>query len=125
MVKFSNHLIFLLSVILGILGQLLLKKGTLTQGNISLNTEQLWTTIWKMILNPYLVSWILFAGMSAFLWIVVVSRFDLSFAFPVSLSMSYVMIAVFSWWFFGENLTAVRFAGILIMCLGIFLVYKS
>jgi len=125
MAKFSNQLIFLLSIILGILGQLLLKKGTLIQGNISLNVQQLWTSIWKLVLNPYLVSWILFAGLSAFLWIIVVSRFDLSFAFPISLSMSYVLIALFSWWLFGESLTLMRLSGILIMCVGIFLVFKS
>lgn len=125
MAKFSNHLIFLFSVLLTIAGQLLLKKGTLIQGNLSLNPQQLWVTVWKMITNPYLVSWVAFAGASAFLWIIVVSEFDLSFAFPVSLSMTYVLIALGSWWLFGETLPPARIAGILVMCLGIFLVYKS
>ncbi|MCH8956007.1 hypothetical protein IIA28_11935 [candidate division KSB1 bacterium] len=125
MAKFSNHLIFLLSVFFTIMGQLLLKKGTLIQGNISLDLQQFWVTVWKILTNPYLVSWVLFAGASAFLWIIVVSKFDLSFIFPVSLSLTYVLIALGSWWWFGESLPPARIVGISVMCVGIFLVYKS
>jgi multidrug transporter EmrE-like cation transporter len=114
-----------MSIVLGIIGQVLLKRGTMTQGEMTLHAHKLWSTIWKIALNPFIISWILFAGLSAFLWIFVVSRFELTFAYPISLSLSYVLIALLSWWIFGEHLPPARLIGLLVMCVGIFLVYKS
>ena len=40
--------------------------------------------------------WVLFGGISAFLWLLAVAKLDLSFAFPISQAGSIVLIAILS-----------------------------
>ena len=120
MTKTSAHVVFLLSMVTTIIGQLLLKKATLNQ-SLSFNPSQLLTTFFSLALNPYVLGWILSAGISAALWIFVLSRFELSFAFPVSTTLTFILILISSWWLFGEQMSMIRWIGIGLMCVGIFL----
>ena len=124
MTKTLVYLIFLLSVATTIIGQLFLKKATLDQ-RFTFDPSNLLKTILSLALNPYLIAWILSAGISAALWIVVVSRFELSFAFPVSTTLTFILILILSWWLFGEQMSLARWIGIGLMCVGIFMTHQS
>lgn len=124
MSKTYANIIFLISIATTITGQLLLKKATANQ-RFSLDPTQLFSTLTALVLNPYLMGWVLSAGISATLWIVVLSRFELSLAFPVSTTLSYILILVLSWWLFDEQMTVTRWIGIGLMSVGIFMTYQS
>lgn len=124
MSKLIANLALLLSILFGIVGQLLLKKATLTK-RISFDATQLTQSLMSLALNPYLLSWIFLAGISAALWIFVVSKLELSFAYPVSMTLSYLLILVLSWWLFGENMSITRWIGVVLMCAGVLLAYRS
>ncbi len=124
MSRLIANLTLLLSILFGILGQLLLKKATLTK-RIGFDATHLTQSIVSLALNPYLLSWIFLAGISAALWIFVVSKLELSFAYPVSMTLSYMLILVLSWWFFDENLSITRWIGVALMCAGVLLAYRS
>jgi multidrug transporter EmrE-like cation transporter len=118
--KTIAHAVFLLSVFTTIAGQLLLKKATSSQ-RLSFDASNLVPSLMALATNPFLLAWVLFAGISAALWIYVLSRFELSLAFPVSTTLSYILILVLSWWLFGEQMTVMRWIGIGLMCVGIFM----
>jgi multidrug transporter EmrE-like cation transporter len=122
--KTIAHAVFLLSVFTTIAGQLLLKKATSSQ-RLSFDASNLVPSLMALATNPFLLAWILFAGVSAALWIYVLSRFELSLAFPVSTTLSYILILVLSWWLFGEQMTIMRWIGIGLMCVGIFMTYQG
>ncbi|MDZ7267406.1 MAG: hypothetical protein ONB48_08765 [candidate division KSB1 bacterium] len=124
MSKTSANLIFLISIATTITGQLLLKKATTAQ-RLTFDPNQLLTTLLGLALNPYLLGWVLSAGVSAALWIFVVSRFQLSMAFPISTTLSYILILVLSWWLFDEPMTITRWIGVGLMSAGIFMTYQS
>lgn len=124
MPKLFANFVLALSILFGIAGQLLLKKATL-MNRINLDKTHLLQLVFSLALNPYLISWILLAGISAALWIFVVSRFELSFAYPVSMTLSYMLIVVLSWWIFDENITMMRWIGVGLMCAGVVLAYQS
>ncbi len=124
MTKTLAYVIFLLSVATTIAGQLLLKKATLNQ-RLNFDPAQLFNTLISLAHNPYLIAWILSAGISAALWIVVISRFELSFAFPVSTTLTFILILVLSWWLFGEQMSITRWIGIGLMCVGILVTSRS
>ena len=116
--------VFLLSVFTTIAGQLLLKKATSSQ-RLNFDTSNLVPSLMALATNPFLLAWILFAGVSAGLWIYVLSRFELSLAFPISTTLSYILILVLSWWLFGEQMSVMRWIGIGLMCVGIFMTYQG
>jgi len=124
MSKTSANLVFLFSIAATIIGQLLLKKATAAQ-RLNFDPSQLWATVLALALNPYLLGWVLSAGVSAALWIFVVSRFELSLAFPIATTLSYILILVLSWWLFDEQMTLTRWIGVGLMSAGIFMTYQS
>ena len=54
----------------------------------------------------------------------VLSKVDLSFAYPF-LSLAYVVVAVLAWWLFGEELGAFKIAGIAFICVGTVLIAQG
>ena len=62
--------------------------------------------------------------LSVVVWILALSRVEVSVAYPM-LSLGYVVNAVAAWWLFGENLSGARVAGIGVILVGVWLVARS
>jgi multidrug transporter EmrE-like cation transporter len=62
--------------------------------------------------------------LSVGLWLVALSRVDVSLAYPM-LSLGYVVNAIAAWYLFGEAVGALRFAGIALILLGVLVVSRS
>lgn len=121
-VSMVNYLILVISVALAVAGQLLMKKGMLVFG--AFPASQLLFKIIPMFSNPFVFSGLLCFGLSAIFWLVVLSRFPLSLVYPM-VSVAYIIVALASWIFFKENVTFVRWLGIAVICLGVFLISRS
>jgi multidrug transporter EmrE-like cation transporter len=59
--------------------------------------------------------------LSALSWLIILSRVDLSFAYPL-ISIGYILIMVLSRFMFNEQLTTLRVAGTLMVCAGVFVI---
>ena len=118
----KSMLILALSIIAGVIAQLVLKKGTFELPNFSISN--IIPFIKNVITNYYLMFWILLGGISAFLWFLAVSKIDLSVAFPIAQAGSIVLIVVLSYLFFAEAITLYQCLGILLIIVGIFFVGK-
>ena len=57
-------------------------------------------------------------------WIVALSRVEVSIAYPM-LSIGYVVNALLAWWLFGEDVNAQRWLGIGVIVVGVVLVARS
>jgi multidrug transporter EmrE-like cation transporter len=63
-------------------------------------------------------------AVSIFLWMVVLSKVEVSYAYPF-LSIGYVVASIAGYYFFNESLTPVRIIGIIIICIGVYLISRS
>jgi multidrug transporter EmrE-like cation transporter len=61
---------------------------------------------------------------SVVVWIVALSRVEVSVAYPM-LSVGYVVNALLAMWLFGETVTAQRWIGIAVILVGVTLVARS
>jgi drug/metabolite transporter (DMT)-like permease len=99
-----------------------MKKGMLVVGEVSAGA------IWGKLLGIFSVPWILLGfvsfGFSAVLWLCVLSRSALSYAYPM-VATSYVLILVASSVLFREAITPLRVVGVAFICLGVVLVARS
>jgi drug/metabolite transporter (DMT)-like permease len=118
----ANFLILAISILLAVAGQLLMKKGMLLFGTFPVS--QLLYKIIPMFLNPYVFFGLACFGMSAIFWLVVLSRLELSLVYPM-VSVAYILVALASWFFFKENVTLMRWMGIAVIVLGVFLISRS
>jgi len=63
-------------------------------------------------------------GLSALVWLVVLSRASLSFAYPFA-SLTYVLILLFDRFWLNESVPALRWAGVALISAGIILVSRT
>jgi drug/metabolite transporter (DMT)-like permease len=63
-------------------------------------------------------------GVSALVWLVVLSRASLSFAYPFA-SLTYVLIVLFDRFWLNESVPALRWGGVALIIAGIVLVAQT
>ena len=122
--KGSQLALVLLGVLLNATAQLLLKAGAGALAHVDLRLSNAMIIVGRVIFNvPILIGLACYA-LSVVVWILALARIDVSVAYPM-LSVGYVITAVAAWWFFGENLSGTRLAGIAIILVGVWLVARS
>ena len=63
-------------------------------------------------------------GVSVVVWLMVLSRVDVSYAYPM-LSVGYIVAALAGKIFFGESVDLVRWTGITTICIGVWLITRT
>ena len=80
--------------------------------------------LWQVGTNFWVVGGLFVYVFSTAFWLVVLSRMNLSYAYPF-VSLSYIIMIVASWQLFNENISGLRVLGSLVVALGVFLVSRS
>ena len=122
--KASSLLLVFVSVALNASAQLLLKQGTKAVGLMAVDVSSGGTVLLRAAFSPWVWTGLASYVVSVALWILVLSRVELSYAYPM-VSMGYVMAALAAKLFWHEQLSLVRVLGIGVICLGVFLVSRS
>jgi drug/metabolite transporter (DMT)-like permease len=104
--------------------QILLKKGMLSVGGFSLGSRSPVEFALATAFNSFVILGLLTFVISTLSHLVVLSRVDLSYAYPF-LSLAYVVVALYANFGLGEQLGALRIAGIALICCGTILVAHS
>jgi multidrug transporter EmrE-like cation transporter len=121
----KTALLALISVAVATLGQLLLKSGMSRVGYVgSDRLSQPTRLVVEVIKTPQVWLGLGFFGISAAVWLVVLSRAPLSFAYPFA-GLTYVLITLFSRFALHEHVAGARWAGILLIVAGIILVART
>jgi len=120
----STFAFILTGVLLNAAAQLLLKAGVNAVGAITIERSTLFVTALRV-----LTQWPVLAGLTLYVvsvgvWIVGLSRVDVSIAYPM-LSLGYVVNALAAYWLFGEMIGPLRVCGILLILAGVFLIARS
>jgi multidrug transporter EmrE-like cation transporter len=127
----KNFMLITFSVVLGVVGQLSLKhgvgiasSGTSSRIAQSLDARSIFTFLQTAIGNKFVLAGFLCYLISAASWLIILSRVDLSYAYPL-ISIGYIIIVVLSKYIFDEPVTGMRIAGTLLVCSGVFLLLRS
>ena len=106
------------------ISQMLLEHGMNTIGKFEFNQGSLASMFPVVAFNPYVVGGLLVLVFSMGLHLMALSRVDLSFAYPF-LSVSYVLVLIAGYFWFGEAVNVSRMVGVAFICLGTFFVARS
>ena len=115
--------LILASVSCNAFAQILLKKGVISLGNFSFDASSLLSKILPLAMNPWIIAGLSSYVVSVGLWLLVLSRAEVSAAYPF-LSVGYIIVALAGWYFFKESLTLIRLAGIALICIGVILIAR-
>ena len=120
--RFKTCLLLLLMVIFGPLGDVLLSKGMKRIGALGSWAPVDIFHFFRVSFTSYLV-WLGIGSLFSFFiaYMLVLSWADYSYVQPAS-SVAYGVVALLGYLVLRERVTATRWAGILIICLGVFVV---
>ncbi len=122
--KTNEFALILSGVLLNAVAQLLLKAGTRSIGHFEFSMANVRPIGVAVATNPYIFGGLTCYAISVVIWILALSRVEVSIAYPM-LSLGYVVNAFFGWWLFGEAVTAMKMGGIGLIIVGVYLVAKS
>ena len=116
--------LILAGVLLNSAAQIVLKQGMRAIGNFAFTWDNLIPVGIKVGTNPFILLGIGFYGISVVVWLMVLSRVDVSYAYPM-LSIGYIVAALAGKAFFGEPVDLIRWAGIVTICFGVYLITRT
>jgi multidrug transporter EmrE-like cation transporter len=114
----------LFGVLLNAAAQLLLKAGTNAIGQFEFSAANLAPIGWKVATQPYILGGLTCYAVSVVVWILALSRVEVSIAYPM-LSIGYVVNALAAYALFGEAVGVQRLVGIGIIIIGVYIVARS
>jgi drug/metabolite transporter (DMT)-like permease len=115
----------LMAVTAGTVGDILLAKGMKEMGDISaMNLRGIMDAAFRALTTPKLIMGTAMLAIFFFLWLAVLSWEDLSVALPMQ-ALNYVLVAFLSQYFLHETVTPLRWAGTLLVCVGVMMITKS
>jgi len=116
--------IILSGVLLNAFAQLAIKQGMRCIGHFSFDLTSLLRMAVTIGCNPFILSGLTCYVVSVVLWILVLSRVEVSYAYPL-LSVGYVLTALAGWLWFDESMDLRRWAGIAVICFGVWLITRT
>jgi len=114
----------LTGVLLNAAAQLLLKAGTNAIGHFDFSLANAWPVGLRIAQEPHILGGLLCYAVSVVVWIMALSRVEVSVAYPM-LSLGYVVNAIAAYYLFGEAVSGMRLAGIGVIIVGVLLVARS
>jgi len=115
----SPYLFIVFSTVLGISGQLLLKRG------MGVMNGKAGAAMLKGILtSPWVIGGLLVYGSGVMFWLLALSNFELSYVYPFA-SLSYIGIIIGSSLIFKEKMNAMRIVGVAVIIAGVLITSQS
>lgn len=120
-------LFIIVSVLLAATAQLTLKYGVdrvTKHGHSGIVLSEPLTSVKRVASEPFVWLGLILFGISAGVWIVVLSRVSLSFAYPFA-ALTYIIIVLFDRLILRVPVPGLRWAGVLLIATGIVLVSRT
>jgi multidrug transporter EmrE-like cation transporter len=122
--KAGEFVLILSGVLLNAAAQLLLKAGARSLAGVEFVLGNGTLIAGRIVQSPAILAGFACYAVSVVVWILALARVEVSIAYPM-LSIGYIVNALAAWWLFGENVTLMRVAGMLVIITGVWLVAKS
>ncbi len=90
--------------------------------NFNLDNNNFMGAIRYALVNPMVLIGLVSFGLSFISYSIVLSKIKLSIAYPILTSGGFIIVVIFSVFFFKESITLVQFLGFLFIVLGVWLV---
>lgn len=122
MTKFIPLILF--TILTNFLSQIMLKKGMTVLPKFDLTPASVLSSAFTIVFNPWVFFGLVMMVVSMGSHLLVLSRVDLSFAYPF-IGLSFVLITAWGYFVLGESVNTIRVAGVGCICLGVVLVAQS
>ena len=120
-----NHFYIFLSIFFAVCSQLIIKWK---MSAFSFSSEEdiidKFIFVFSMLLNPYIMLSIVFTLLSGLSWMIAMTKFEISYAYPFTI-LGFIAVMILSHFLFSENINYYKLIGTFIIIFGIFIVSKG
>ena len=121
----ATALLIFANVLTTSIAQILLKGGMSSPAVVNSLAEGFrGSTITTVALNPLVISGLVAYFLSAVLWLIVLSRVEVSLAYPF-VGAGFVITMLLAWQIYGDHLSVTRITGTLLIAIGVVVLAKS
>ncbi|MGD9101775.1 MAG: SMR family transporter [Anaerolineae bacterium] len=113
----------IVSVLTGGFAQAMMKLGTRKIGQFG-DTPAL-DYLWRLMTSPFILLAVVAYGLGVILYMLILSRLDLSYLYPVMTALGLVLASLVSTFVFGEHISLMRLGGIAVIIVGVFILAGS
>lgn len=125
MIAKSSMALILVNVLVTSTAQVLLKFGMSSPNVTAALAKGLsWSSGFGVMTNVFVLGGLALYFASAFLWLLVLNRVDVSVAYPC-VALGFIVTMIFGSLFLGETLSAARITGALVIALGVFILVNG
>lgn len=113
-----SYLYVFFTIILTVYGQIVIKWQVLKAGAFPEDASGKLYFLMHLLLNPWVISAFAAALLASVTWMAAMTKLQLSHAYPF-MSLAFVLVILLSNVFFGEQVTTLKIAGIVLVVLGL------
>ena len=113
----------LLSVLLSVIAQILLKQGMSSSSVQDALTSQDLSAVMVICSNIFVIAGLFAYISSAGIWLLVLSKIEVSKAYPF-VGLGFIFTMLFAYWFLNEPLTVSKICGTLVILVGVVLISR-
>jgi multidrug transporter EmrE-like cation transporter len=123
--KLLDYSYIFLTIVFTIYGQFIL-KWRLNNLEIELPVDFFgkFLSLMKLVFDPFIFSGLLFAFFASLTWMVAMTKFELSFAYPF-IALNFVIVFLLGIAFLGESFSFAKLTGVLFIVFGTVIVARS
>jgi multidrug transporter EmrE-like cation transporter len=115
------YIILALAIFLNALANILMKVGMLRQGEASGNPLLMAR---EALVNPVLFAGVISFALALIAYCYVLSKINLSIAYPIMTSLGYMIVIIASWMFLKEHITFIQIMGFAFIIAGVWMVAR-
>ena len=123
--KFTDFTYIFLTIIFTVYGQVVM-KWRLENLHVKLpeNIVEKLPVLIKLLFDPFIFSGIVFAFFASLSWMIAMTKFELSFAYPF-MALNFVLVLILSLFFLGETFSFAKLFGVLLIFFGTIVLSRS
>ncbi len=123
-IQLMGGLFLSLTILLTVIGQLLIKRGVTLVSAVSGLEGSLLLFVWRAFTHPLVMIGLACAVVSMACWTLALARLDLHVAYPF-FGLAIVLILLCSRLMMDEPVSLLRWAGVAVVCVGLWLVARQ
>lgn len=124
MSKNVAYILVLLTILFTVFGQLIIKAKAGQMGHLPVDWMGRISYAGELFLSPYIIAGVTAGGFAAFCWILALTRLSISYAYPF-MALTFPIVVIAGHMFFGEQVKALQYVGVALICSGVMLVNYS
>ena len=122
--RFSDHLLIVGTVLFTVYSQLIMRWQVGLAGSLPAGIDEKIVFVGRLLINPWVFSGIVATFLAGIFWMLTMTRFEISYAFPF-VSLNYVIVLLAGFLLFGETFSTAKLIGTALIVAGLVIIAKG